>query len=135
MAQELKTLILQCSILVLFTSVVFSYIKDEQQNPYMDEIFYIPQAQNYYHGNFYHRNDKIITLPGLYIQSLELLYPLSFISSRPISTICNAFYLRLTNVFPLLGCFLVIYMIAKKIITKSKEEKVCVLLRLMKYEP
>lgn len=128
MAQELRALILLCSILVLFYSILFSYINDEQQNPYMDEIFHIPQAQNYCHGNFYHWNDKITTLPGLYIQSLVLLYPLSFASSRPMSSICNAFYLRLTNVFTLLGCFLVMHMIAKKFITKSKEEKqkVCV---------
>ena len=118
MAQELRALISLCSILVLFSSILFSYINNEQQNPYMDEIFHIPQAQNYCHGNFYHWNDKITTLPGLYIQSLVLLYP--------ISSICNAFYLRLTNVFMLLGCFLVMYMIAKKLITKSKEEKVCV---------
>ena len=92
----------------------------------MDEVFHIPQAQNYCYGNFYHWNDKITTLPGLYIQSLVLLYPLSFVSSLPMSSICNVFYLRLTNVFALLGCFLVMYMIAKKMITKSKEEKVCV---------
>ncbi|RDA95108.1 hypothetical protein CP533_2180 [Ophiocordyceps camponoti-saundersi (nom. inval.)] len=37
--------------------------------PYMDEVFHIPQAQKYCHGRFGEWDDKITTPPGLYLLS------------------------------------------------------------------
>lgn len=37
--------------------------------PYMDEVFHIPQAQRYCHGRFTEWDDKITTPPGLYLLS------------------------------------------------------------------
>ena len=42
---------------------------------YMDEIFHIPQAQRYCAGNFTQWDNKITTLPGLYLFSVGLLDP------------------------------------------------------------
>ncbi|KAK3985652.1 DIE2/ALG10 family-domain-containing protein [Cladorrhinum sp. PSN332] len=38
--------------------------------PYLDEVFHIPQAQVYCDGNFRHWDDKITTPPGLYLFSV-----------------------------------------------------------------
>ena len=40
---------------------VFTQYADE---PYMDEVFHIPQAQRYWNGNFTH-DPKITTPPGI----------------------------------------------------------------------
>jgi alpha-1,2-glucosyltransferase len=38
-------------------------------DPYMDEIFHIPQSQKYCRGNFTEWDPKITTFPGLYLSS------------------------------------------------------------------
>ncbi|KAK4231016.1 DIE2/ALG10 family-domain-containing protein [Podospora fimiseda] len=38
--------------------------------PYLDEVFHIPQAQAYCEGNYGHWDDKITTPPGLYLFSI-----------------------------------------------------------------
>ncbi|KAL1839652.1 hypothetical protein VTJ49DRAFT_1262 [Mycothermus thermophilus] len=38
--------------------------------PYLDEVFHIPQAQKYCEGRFWDWDDKITTPPGLYLLSL-----------------------------------------------------------------
>ena len=50
-------------------------------DPYMDEIFHIPQAQRYCDGNFTEWDSKITTLPGLYVFSFGLLDPVFKASS------------------------------------------------------
>ncbi|KAJ4270181.1 glucosyltransferase [Fusarium torreyae] len=40
--------------------------------PYLDEVFHIPQAQKYCQGRFQEWDDKITTPPGLYLLSLLL---------------------------------------------------------------
>ena len=46
------------------TASIFKLMHDTNPQPYMDEIFHIPQAQNYCHLHYDHWNDKITTLPG-----------------------------------------------------------------------
>ncbi|KAI8781496.1 Dol-P-Glc:Glc(2)Man(9)GlcNAc(2)-PP-Dol alpha-1,2-glucosyltransferase isoform X1 [Biomphalaria glabrata] len=57
------------SSLMLFTGVIFQLVQKAQNDPYMDEIFHIPQAQQYCRSNFSHWDPMITTLPGLYITS------------------------------------------------------------------
>ncbi|KAF9126412.1 glucosyltransferase [Mortierella sp. 14UC] len=57
--------------------------------PYMDEIFHIPQAQRYCQGDYWTWDPKLTTPPGLYVISNILLA-----ARRPL---CSAFLLRLTN--------------------------------------
>ncbi|KAF3767200.1 family 59 glycosyltransferase [Cryphonectria parasitica EP155] len=59
--------------------------------PYLDEVFHIPQAQKYCQGRFLEWDDKITTPPGLYILSYVLLR-MGFIFKN-----CSAEALRLTN--------------------------------------
>lgn len=42
------------AFLVLLFALTFFAIHNEQEDPYMDEIFHIPQAKQYCQGNFSH---------------------------------------------------------------------------------
>ncbi|CAH9100899.1 unnamed protein product [Cuscuta epithymum] len=71
-------------------------------DPYMDEIFHIPQAQKYCKGNFTSWDPMITTLPGLYIVSLAHvaslfpgLFSMQVVSS--FSETCSTPILRLVN--------------------------------------
>lgn len=55
---------------------------------YMDEIFHIPQAQQYCVGNFSYWDSKITTPPGLYLISLII---------TPSLLKCTVYSLRITN--------------------------------------
>jgi alpha-1,2-glucosyltransferase len=65
----------------------------------MDEVFHIPQAQQYCAFNFSEWDPMITTLPGLYFISFLLLYPLSVAFSIDLISLCTPFTLRLTNLF------------------------------------
>jgi len=70
--------------------------------PYMDEIFHIPQAQRYCSGNFTNWDPKITTLPGLYLFSVGLLEPVHKVSSAlglqiTKEQLCSAANLRSIN--------------------------------------
>ncbi|KAK7395308.1 hypothetical protein VNO78_15859 [Psophocarpus tetragonolobus] len=61
------TLAVIVSLWVIPTTVMVNCIVPE---PYMDEIFHIPQAQQYCKGNFGSWDPMITTPPGLYVFSL-----------------------------------------------------------------
>ena len=63
--------------------------------PYMDEIFHIPQAQKYCYGKFKEWDDKITTLPGLYIVTVGILNPISQWTGE---MFCDPIHLRAINV-------------------------------------
>ncbi|KAL7942599.1 glycosyltransferase family 59 protein [Trichoderma barbatum] len=64
--------------------------------PYLDEIFHIPQAQRYCEGKFLEWDDKITTPPGLYW--LSILIPQAAKSSGLIASYaCDPKTLRATN--------------------------------------
>jgi len=73
----------------LFTVAVFSaslaivgnLVNQNVPKPYMDEIFHVPQAQQYCSGNFTSWDPKITTLPGLYLVSVGIVSPLNSIAS------------------------------------------------------
>ena len=50
---------------VYWTKLVNTVVPD----PYLDEVFHIPQAQQYWAGNFTEWDPKITTPPGLYLIS------------------------------------------------------------------
>ena len=105
--------ILCITLLVAIASVIFGVLNKEQPGPYMDEIFHIPQAQNYCIGNLSHWNPKITTLPGLYIVSLISLRILRFMpfvgrlfdQEQP----CFTSFLRSINFFFMLVNFWLIF--------------------------
>ncbi|KAF4451787.1 alpha-1,2 glucosyltransferase ALG10 [Fusarium austroafricanum] len=68
--------------------------------PYLDEVFHIPQAQKYCQGKFLEWDDKITTPPGLYL--LSLLIPGVIRPNRSLSEyVCNVRSLRGTNLIVL----------------------------------
>ena len=80
----------------LVSTPILLWLNSIQPEPYMDEIFHIPQAQNYCGYNFSHWDSKITTPPGLYISSLLLYSPASLFSS--LLTLCTILNLRSTNI-------------------------------------
>ncbi|PKI39379.1 hypothetical protein CRG98_040245, partial [Punica granatum] len=84
------------------------------QEPYMDEIFHIPQAQQYCRGNFRSWDPMITTPPGLYFLSLvhaSIFYPVSFLVGQKSSfpEVCTTVILRSTNCVLAVLCSLLFY--------------------------
>ena len=84
------------TVSALISTPILTWISSLQPSPYMDEIFHIPQAQNYCVYNFSHWDNKLTTPPGLYISSLILYLPIS-IFKTPLTDLCTVFNLRTTN--------------------------------------
>ncbi|ORE11098.1 hypothetical protein BCV72DRAFT_198260 [Rhizopus microsporus var. microsporus] len=88
---------------LLFTSnLVYRHVPD----PYMDEIFHIPQAQQYCQGNYFTWDPKITTPPGLYITSNVLIYLSK--SLFELNDLCTVHALRVTNALFSIGLYLVL---------------------------
>ncbi|KAL1916586.1 uncharacterized protein VTP21DRAFT_5777 [Calcarisporiella thermophila] len=85
-------------------TVVSGFINRHVPEPYMDEIFHIPQAQQYCWGAFNTWHPKITTLPGLYLFTA----PLGLLSPK----LCTTANLRAINgifgilLYPLFLCVL-----------------------------
>ena len=73
--------LLSLSIYAVTLGVVGDLVNRKVPQPYMDEIFHIPQAQHYCAGNFTHWDNKITTLPGLYLFSVGMLEPVYKLST------------------------------------------------------
>jgi len=75
-------------------------VTDKVPEPYMDEIFHIPQARAYCAGNYTQWNPKITTLPGLYLFSVGLLRPLHVLgnSTGVFLDLCTVPALRSVNI-------------------------------------
>ncbi|MFS8025527.1 putative dolichyl-P-Glc:Glc(2)Man(9)GlcNAc(2)-PP-dolichol alpha-1,2-glucosyltransferase [Helianthus anomalus] len=84
-------------------SILVNHIVPE---PYMDEIFHVPQAQQYCLGNFKSWDPMITTPPGLYFLSLPATY---FIKA------CSIAVLRSTNGFLAVICSILVHDIIKNL--------------------
>jgi len=73
--------VLSLSVYAAILGVIGDAVNRNVPEPYMDEIFHIPQAQSYCAGNFSHWDSKITTLPGLYLFSVGILDPAYKLSS------------------------------------------------------
>ncbi|XVF08088.1 hypothetical protein REPUB_Repub06bG0195800 [Reevesia pubescens] len=83
-------------------------------DPYMDEIFHIPQAQQYCNGNFRSWDPMITTPPGLYYLSLvhvSALFPGTYFSQLPSSfpEVCSTAVLRSVNGVLAVLCSILVY--------------------------
>ncbi|KAI5429912.1 variant 6, glucosyltransferase [Lathyrus oleraceus] len=82
--------------------------------PYMDEIFHIPQAQQYCKGNFGSWDPMITTPPGLYYLSLAYiasLFPGLYCVEAASSflDVCSASFLRSINGVLAITCSIILY--------------------------
>ena len=69
------------AVYAVILGVVGDLVSRRVAEPYMDEVFHIPQARRYCAGNFTQWDSKITTLPGLYVFSFGLLDPMYKVSS------------------------------------------------------
>ena len=90
---------------------VFQTVRD----PYMDEIFHVPQAQKYCDGHYSHWDPMITTLPGLYISSLAVAKPLNWIFDVSMKLSCSVLWLRSINVVYMLGNLLMMLLITHRL--------------------
>ncbi|KAI8887649.1 glycosyltransferase family 59 protein [Backusella circina FSU 941] len=86
-------------LLVLVTLAVF--INSHVPEPYMDEIFHIPQAQQYCQGDYYTWDPKLTTPPGLYWISNLFNYITRY-------DVCTVNALRFTNILFAFGLYFVL---------------------------
>ncbi|MED6131927.1 hypothetical protein PIB30_014639 [Stylosanthes scabra] len=97
------------SWVVLVTILVNRIVPD----PYMDEIFHIPQAQQYCKGNFRSWDPMITTPPGLYYLSLAQVASLfgfySMKGTSSFSDLCSAAILRSVNGVLAIICCIILY--------------------------
>ncbi|RHZ86417.1 hypothetical protein Glove_51g59 [Diversispora epigaea] len=77
--------------------------------PYMDEIFHIPQAQNYCKGKYSEWDSNITTPPGLYIISNIILSSLNHLLNS--IDFCSVEFLRATNIFFNVGIYMTLWSI------------------------
>ncbi|CAN4116084.1 unnamed protein product [Withania somnifera] len=99
------------SLWVVAVSILLNRIVPEH---YMDEIFHIPQAQQYCKGNFRSWDPMITTPPGLYIVSLAYvasLFPglLSMKIDVLFADACSSSILRSTNGVLAVFCSILVY--------------------------
>ncbi|XP_053320895.1 dol-P-Glc:Glc(2)Man(9)GlcNAc(2)-PP-Dol alpha-1,2-glucosyltransferase [Spea bombifrons] len=99
----------------LLSSILFSKISREQRDPYMDEIFHIPQAQHYCHGHFNKWDPMITTLPGLYLASVGIVKPVAWLFAWSESVVCSPGMLRFVNLLFSLGNLYILYLIICRI--------------------
>ncbi|CAK9094465.1 unnamed protein product [Durusdinium trenchii] len=93
-----------------------------QVEPYMDEIFHIPQAQKYCQGQFAEWDPKITTFPGLYLSS-------TFIRGFT-GIFCGKDFLRLENVVYALGAHVVMYRLLRRSLEPQRAAAQSLLLSL-----
>ncbi|CAO3626088.1 unnamed protein product [Mucor hiemalis] len=79
-------------------------INNEITEPYLDEIFHIPQSQQYCRGDFFTWDQKITTPPGLYWTSNLIVY----IARLFHYDLCTVNTLRFTNILFSIGLYFVL---------------------------
>ncbi|OCT87311.1 dol-P-Glc:Glc(2)Man(9)GlcNAc(2)-PP-Dol alpha-1,2-glucosyltransferase [Xenopus laevis] len=104
----------------LLSSLLFTKITHQQKDPYMDEIFHIPQAQLYCQGHFNQWDPMITTLPGLYLASVGMVKPAAWLLGWSENVVCSCGMLRFVNLLFNLGNLYVLYLILCKINCKTK---------------
>ncbi|TQW00477.1 glucosyltransferase [Cordyceps javanica] len=90
-------ILLTCAAQLWFTLVSLTV-----PEPYLDEIFHIPQAQKYCEGRFFDWDDKITTPPGLYLFSVAA-HRIATALRIPQLNVCDPFSLRAINFAGVLG--------------------------------
>ncbi|KAM3340898.1 dol-P-Glc:Glc(2)Man(9)GlcNAc(2)-PP-Dol alpha-1,2-glucosyltransferase isoform X1 [Capsicum galapagoense] len=111
---------------VLAVSILLNHIVPQ---PYMDEIFHIPQAQQYCKGNLRSWDPMITTPPGLYIVSLAYvasLFPglFSIKVDALFSEACSSSILRSTNGVLAVFCSILVYNILTHLRPSLNDRKV-----------
>lgn len=109
-----------CSINFFISCLVFSRVTREQREPYMDEIFHIPQAQKYCQGKFSEWDPMITTLPGLYLASVGVIKPIVWLADLSGAVVCSTAMLRFINLLFNCGNLYLLYLLICKLHQREK---------------
>ncbi|KAI0477979.1 DIE2/ALG10 family-domain-containing protein [Xylaria cf. heliscus] len=100
------------------TPLALSWLLTVTENvpePYLDEVFHIPQAQVYCQGRYYEWDNKITTPPGLYFSTI--------VFNRLLGLPCSIYNLRAFNVF-VVSCISVLVLVCRARLTPSTAKPV-----------
>ncbi|KAI0427190.1 DIE2/ALG10 family-domain-containing protein [Xylaria sp. FL1042] len=86
-------------------------VTENLPEPYLDEVFHIPQAQVYCQGRYFEWDDKITTPPGLYISTIIF----NELSRLP----CSIYHLRGFNVV-VVSCISVLVLVCRARLTQPQ---------------
>ncbi|KAH0851644.1 LOW QUALITY PROTEIN: hypothetical protein HID58_094589, partial [Brassica napus] len=126
------------SLWVIPMSTIVNHIVPD---PYMDEIFHVPQAQQYCNGNFRSWDPMITTPPGLYYLSLAhvaSLFPgmlLMRTTSQSFSEACSTSVLRSTNAVFAVLCGVLVYEIIRFLGPSLSDRKATLMALVMSLYP
>ncbi|XP_029317814.1 dol-P-Glc:Glc(2)Man(9)GlcNAc(2)-PP-Dol alpha-1,2-glucosyltransferase [Cottoperca gobio] len=109
-----------CSTNFLISCLLFSRVTREQREPYMDEIFHIPQAQKYCYGKFNEWDPMITTLPGLYLVSVGVIKPVVWLADLTGQVVCSTAMLRFINLLFNCGILYLLYLLICKLHLREK---------------
>ncbi|KAF6730885.1 Dol-P-Glc:Glc(2)Man(9)GlcNAc(2)-PP-Dol alpha-1,2-glucosyltransferase [Oryzias melastigma] len=109
-----------CSTNFLVSCLIFSKVTREQREPYMDEIFHIPQAQKYCQGKFSEWDPMITTPPGLYLASVGVIKPVVWLADLTGNVVCSTAMLRFINLLFNCGNLYLIYLLLCKLHPREK---------------
>lgn len=98
-----------CSVIYKTLDNIANIVYQHVDKPYMDEIFHVPQAQQYCRGHFDSYDPKITTPPGLYLVTFVWLKLNSVLTGKQLN--CDISDLRKTNHIFAIGNFIVILLI------------------------
>ncbi|XP_029968798.1 dol-P-Glc:Glc(2)Man(9)GlcNAc(2)-PP-Dol alpha-1,2-glucosyltransferase [Salarias fasciatus] len=109
-----------CSTNFLISCLLFSRVTREQREPYMDEVFHVPQAQKYCQGRFNEWDPMITTLPGLYLISVGVIKPVVWLADLTGDVVCSTAMLRFVNLLFNCGNLYLMYLLICKLHIREK---------------
>ncbi|XP_017517903.1 dol-P-Glc:Glc(2)Man(9)GlcNAc(2)-PP-Dol alpha-1,2-glucosyltransferase [Manis javanica] len=111
---------LSCTFLA--SCLLFAAFSRALREPYMDEVFHLPQAQRYCEGRFSlsQWDPMITTLPGLYLLSVGVVKPASWIFGWSEHVVCSIGMLRFVNLLFSVGNFYLLYLLFRKVQPRHK---------------
>ncbi|KAK2858853.1 hypothetical protein Q5P01_003473 [Channa striata] len=109
-----------CSTNFFISCLLFSRVTREQREPYMDEVFHVPQAQKYCQGKFNEWDPMITTLPGLYLISVGVIKPVVWLADLTGAVVCSTAMLRFVNLLFNCGNLYLLYLLICKLHLREK---------------
>ncbi|KAL7321349.1 glucosyltransferase [Mucor circinelloides] len=94
------------------------FINRHVPEPYMDEIFHVPQAQQYCHGDYYTWDPKLTTPPGLYLVSNGIAWMGNMLGYD----LCTVNTLRFTNIMFSTGLYFTLVSLVNTLYPATKHD-------------
>ncbi|XP_060050625.1 dol-P-Glc:Glc(2)Man(9)GlcNAc(2)-PP-Dol alpha-1,2-glucosyltransferase isoform X5 [Erinaceus europaeus] len=95
----------------LASCLLFAAVGRALREPYMDEVFHLPQAQRFCQGHFTEWDPMITTLPGLYLLSVGVVKPAGWLLGWPEQVVCSIGALRFVNLLFSAGNFYLLHLL------------------------